>query len=177
MKGTGGGEYRGKNGNPIIEAVVNIINFKTVVGLQSDFDSDAIVLDVIPSEDLPVALDSSVPFQLSFDEIVPSTSKTINISAENVLRETEMQPGSLLSPTEPGPLSGARSSWSTYVPRKLKTKTSSKLRPTMLNPVVVAKEAYYKRKLELLEAAEARESCEQLNKAKRGEEHKKKCCY
>ncbi|CAH1381925.1 unnamed protein product, partial [Tenebrio molitor] len=54
MKGTGGGEYRGKNGNPIIEAVVNIINFKTVVGLQSDFDSDAIVLDVIPSEDLPV---------------------------------------------------------------------------------------------------------------------------
>jgi hypothetical protein len=25
MKGTGGGEYRGKNGNPIIEAVVNII--------------------------------------------------------------------------------------------------------------------------------------------------------
>jgi hypothetical protein len=46
MKGTGGGEYRGKNGNPIIEAVVNIINFKTVVGLQSDFDSDAIVLDV-----------------------------------------------------------------------------------------------------------------------------------
>jgi hypothetical protein len=92
-----------------------------------------------------------------------------------VLRETEMQPGSLLSPTEPGPLSGARSSWSTYVPRKLKTKTSSKLRPTMLNPVVVAKEAYYKRKLELLEAAEARESCEQLNKPKRGEEeHKKK---
>lgn len=61
------------------------------------------------------------------------------------------------------------------MPRKLKTKTSSKLRPTMLNPVVVAKEAYYKRKLELLEAAEARESCEQLNKAKRGEEeHKKK---
>jgi hypothetical protein len=45
MKGTGGGEYRGNNGNPIIEAVVNIINFKTVVGLQSDFDSDAIVLD------------------------------------------------------------------------------------------------------------------------------------
>jgi hypothetical protein len=48
----------------------------------------------------------------------------------------------------------------------------------MLNPVVVAKEAYYKRKLELLEAAEARESCEQLNKPKREEEeHKKKFCY
>jgi hypothetical protein len=45
MKGTTGGEYRGNNGNPIIEAVVNIINFKTVVGLQSDFDSDAIVLN------------------------------------------------------------------------------------------------------------------------------------
>jgi hypothetical protein len=90
------------------------------------------------------------------------------------LRETEMQPGSLLSPTEPGPFSGARSSWSTYVPRKLKTNTSSKLRPTMLNPVVVAKEAYYKRKLELLEAAEVRESCERINKAKREEEEHKK---
>lgn len=45
IKGTGGGKCM-KTENPVIDAVLNILNVKTVVGLQPEFDCDAVVLNV-----------------------------------------------------------------------------------------------------------------------------------
>lgn len=41
LRGTGGGPAVKKELDPIIEATLNIINIKTVVGLSNMFDSDA----------------------------------------------------------------------------------------------------------------------------------------
>jgi hypothetical protein len=43
-------------------------------------------------------------------------------------------------------MSASKKNWSSYTPNKLRTPMSKKLRPFVLNPVVAAKEQYYKRK-------------------------------
>jgi hypothetical protein len=59
-------------------------------------------------------------------------------------------------------MSASKKNWSSYTPNELRTPMSKKLRPFVLNPVVAAKEQYYKRKTELVE--------EELRKKKRKEE-------
>ena len=47
IKGTGGGGPANTTTDPIVELVLKIINWKTVVDLQNDWDSDYVSTDIV----------------------------------------------------------------------------------------------------------------------------------
>lgn len=69
------------------------------------------------------------------------------------------------------------SNWSDYVPSKLKRKTNTRLRPSILNPTFTAKKEYYKRKLQLMNEVAEMEREEFKRKCEREEEEHTKKMY
>ncbi|KAG5872106.1 hypothetical protein JTB14_031048 [Gonioctena quinquepunctata] len=53
--------------------------------------------------------------------------------------------------TGPASLKKLKRKWSSYTPYKLKEPVTRQLRPTVMNPAILAKEAFYKKKIDLLE--------------------------
>ncbi|KAI4455443.1 hypothetical protein MML48_9g00000487 [Holotrichia oblita] len=167
--GTGGGPGVGEL-DCVVEAVLKIINFKTVVGLQNKYDNDweRVQLDrSVHAQDVQVDLVEPVSQSIEnlpvVEDHLPADRKMIEVpSTSDTVAE-------VLIDSEPAV------SWSKYTPTKLKSKIHNRLRSKVHNPTASAKEVYYKRKLEIIEKSFQQECLDRESKnARDAEEHSKK---
>ncbi|KAG5872691.1 hypothetical protein JTB14_032570 [Gonioctena quinquepunctata] len=148
IKGTGGGPPVTDKFDPVIENVLKIINIKTVVGFDSILDCDDDLDTGNEADDFSTTETGhtnyvekqipDLPILIIHDtnkESEPSESHT----AEEIVSHCTQDNGKL------------KRKWSSYTPYKLKEPVTRQLRPTVMNPAILAKEAFYKKKIDLLE--------------------------
>lgn len=171
--GTGGGPSDGDvKYDPVLLAILELLNEKTVIGIPSQFDCDADCYQTNGSSESHLENDD-VQVVFECDLNVPSTSSSSSdeqqesgniVVAASEAKEVEVNVAVCKTPEE----ATKSNDWSDYTPAKLKRKVSAKLRP---NPITSAKEAYYEAKRRLIEkeieALQKREDRER-------EEHEKK---
>ncbi|KAK9680259.1 Myb/SANT-like DNA-binding domain [Popillia japonica] len=187
--GTGGGPGVGDL-DCVVEAVLKIINFKTVVGLQNKYDNDwernCVVKDVVEDNQIifsivdEVQLDRSVhaqDVQVDLVEPVSQSIENLPVVEDHLPVDRKMIEVPSTSDTVAEVLidSEPAVSWSKYTPTKLKSKIHNRLRSKVHNPTASAKEVYYKRKLEIIEKSFQQECLDRESKnARDAEEHSKK---
>ncbi|XP_074029123.1 uncharacterized protein isoform X1 [Leptinotarsa decemlineata] len=196
MTGTGGGPAIKIDLDPVTEATLNIINMKTVVGLNNSLDSDFIndlgmdaSSSVLKEELLKEYPQQYVDSEMTIiaageakDEMSEISTQSIvpEFTEEIVLEENQISPPTSVTPS--GSMSSKKQThikkkidWSSYAPNNLKRKANGKLHPTKINPLYNAKEDYYKKKKELLEkTVEAEEKERSRRREREEEEHLKK---
>ncbi|KAK9744349.1 hypothetical protein QE152_g7832 [Popillia japonica] len=174
----------------VVEAVLKIINFKTVVGLQNKYDNDwernCVVKDVVEDNQIifsivdEVQLDRSVhaqDVQVDLVEPVSQSIENLPVVEDHLPVDRKMIEVPSTSDTVAEVLidSEPAVSWSKYTPTKLKSKIHNRLRSKVHNPTASAKEVYYKRKLEIIEKSFQQECLDRESKnARDAEEHSKK---
>uniref|UniRef100_A0A6P7GXB8 Regulatory protein zeste n=1 Tax=Diabrotica virgifera virgifera TaxID=50390 RepID=A0A6P7GXB8_DIAVI len=148
LRGTGGGPAIKTVADPVVEATLNIISGKTVVGHIVKIDSD----EMVPWENVPstskMTFEEKMAVDIDNEEIENQIlEKTVSEQIHEPIHEPKPEP-----PTKKAKIEG-KSNWSHYVPNNLRTPTNKKLKPanaklqpTQLNPVYSAKELYYRRK-------------------------------
>ncbi|KAK4885797.1 hypothetical protein RN001_002068 [Aquatica leii] len=145
-QGTGGGPPNINIKDPVLDAVLRIINFKTVVGLINPFDIDSIRNNAQNKENiLPVtvykakSVTEDLDYEISQSLLVleepqvcttiskvctPSASKVMEVDLENKENQHEVT------------FEQNNANWSKYTPKKLKTPISKKLKQKMQNEKV-----------------------------------------
>ncbi|CAG9818152.1 unnamed protein product [Phaedon cochleariae] len=165
LKGTGGGPSNEPDWDPVIEAVLRIINEKPVIGFQNSFDSDYIdnASDLINdievenhdvTEEFYLVMDpAEVENQITntvedFDTVedIITVPKMLNQKTDVELINNQHQDAEL-------EISSNSNDWSKYTPRKLKTPINKKLRQKtpISSALQNAKQEYYVKRTALLE--------------------------
>ncbi|KAK9674921.1 Myb/SANT-like DNA-binding domain [Popillia japonica] len=170
IKGTGGGPGY-SSFDPIVEAILKIINIKTVVGLHYSMDSDNCLEDlstniidspshaIIECEPLPIfvvngggsEMEALPSCSSDWSENVPVMSKETCGSIQETTPKTPLEENGKNTPKSTLKRS-LDADWSRYVPRKLKEPISKKLKETIPTSLGATKEEYYKLKVEYLKA-------------------------
>ncbi|KAG5864206.1 hypothetical protein JTB14_010014 [Gonioctena quinquepunctata] len=168
IKGTGGGPSVTDKFDPVIENVLKIINIKTVVGFDSILDCDDDLDTGNEADDFSTTETGhtnyvekqipDLPILIIHDtnkESEPSESHTAEEIVSHCTQDngenstTNLDLGN--EATGPASLKKLKRKWSSYTPYKLKEPVTRQLRPTVMNPAILAKEAFYKKKIDLLE--------------------------
>ncbi|KAK9744904.1 Myb/SANT-like DNA-binding domain [Popillia japonica] len=122
IEGTGGGPSY-DSFDPIIEAILKIINMKTVVGLQCPFDSDCYSEN--STTNIPASPNSTIDSEPIPIIILQESTVDVAETTENANFQRSLNVG-----------------WNKYIPKKLKEPVSRKLRPTVPTPLCQIKEDY-----------------------------------
>ncbi|KAG5869777.1 hypothetical protein JTB14_036342 [Gonioctena quinquepunctata] len=155
-RGTGGGPTNEPDWDPVVEAVLRVINEKTVIGFHNPNDSDAVynpveginmenieVINQDQCEEFIVLMeddkDNAVSTAAEDFNAVPSSSKLDVPPVTNIDNSSTQNADIQTLPVD----------WSRYTPKQLRTPKNKKLRPTMpiSSSLQLDKEEYYKRKL------------------------------
>ncbi|KAG5867551.1 hypothetical protein JTB14_027894 [Gonioctena quinquepunctata] len=153
IKGTDGGPPVTDKFDPVIENVLKIINIKTVVGFDSILDCDDDLDTGNEADDFSTTETGhtnyvekqipDLPILIIHDtnkESEPSESHT----AEEIVSHCTQDNGE--NSTTNLDLGNEATG-----PASLKEPVTRQLRPTVMNPAILAKEAFYKKKIDLLE--------------------------
>ncbi|KAG5886558.1 hypothetical protein JTB14_027425 [Gonioctena quinquepunctata] len=168
IKGTGGGPPVTDKFDPVIENVLKIINIKTVVGFDSILDCDDDLDTGNEADDFSTTETGhtnyvekqipDLPILIIHDtnkESEPSESHTAEEIVSHCTQDngenstTNLDLGN--EATGPASLKKLKRKWSSYTPYKLKEPVTETVKPTVMNPAILAKEAFYKKKIDLLE--------------------------
>jgi hypothetical protein len=163
LKKTGGGPASPEaEADCVTDAVLNIINQKSVFGLHSVGDCDA-NLWAVPEEPRTVELSADNDNIVEEMYIVPQCCVVENENTNELDPLTlhvdipEAAPTQSLTEKVKSAVNKdinipqAKQNWSSYTPAKLKQPISKRLRPKIPNPVFQAKEEFYKSKTKLIE--------------------------
>ncbi|XP_072377429.1 uncharacterized protein [Diabrotica undecimpunctata] len=156
--GTGGGPCSSFNLDTSTDAVLNLMNLKTVMGLTAEFDSDSIEINKDIQNDVGELFEMDVNNILIVEESSTTSKDEFEHSDNNTDSKISLEVVEQDSP---------RKNWNKYVPEKLKKTAHQKLRPKVLNPAIEAKKKYYEHKLEvLIEENQRQKEKEEREKAK-----------
>ncbi|KAL1489061.1 hypothetical protein ABEB36_014006 [Hypothenemus hampei] len=180
LNGTGGGPGANVVSDPVIEAVLNIVNHKTVVGLEPLYDDDyddeepmlqtPVVTKIVEkrksiNEQLlqnganePGSSKQSSKYYLSDDDDVNySQEQDLNCSGETLSNKVKLAVGqeityeNICNKENQTPQKTSR--WNSYTTKMLKEPINKRLRPKVVNPIFSSKEEYYKKKKELIQVS------------------------
>ncbi|XP_071053169.1 uncharacterized protein [Onthophagus taurus] len=129
---TGGGPASSTDFDPVVEAVLRIVNIKTIGDISVEY------VEIPPT---PATEASEVPVSCQTMESCVSELCALR----NDVTES-MNPITVQSIVDTPQVKKRRSSWNQYVPSKLKDPVSKKLRLTIPNPLVDTKIIYYEAK-------------------------------
>jgi hypothetical protein len=188
IKQTGGGpSYPDNRLNPITEAVLNIINYKTVIGLEScDSDSTNNTTKVTATAEVndncellneDITKNCTAILDITEDNSLQNFNTSILLTdnlnvVKNECSDLNFIPKKKECQIQKQHTQIARNK---YVPRMLKQQKNSKLKLVKDNPISTAKEEYYRRKLRLLDEKEHFKRAEREKRMERDNElHQKR---